>query len=218
MPKKASNTNTTSKAESTSSTNATALTANNAEEVAKEVVKRKSNGRNSPVIGNNGELYKDEAEKKAFIRKTLTHIIENAKKPIVKSDEEAEERISQYFVECAEDGRRPTVEEMCLVLGTTRSTVHKWETGELKTVSGHIIKKAKEIIASFDAAAVSENKLNPVTYFFRAKNYYGMKDQQDINIAPVQPLGAEQSTEKIEQKYAESIVDTTGVDVDVDGS
>lgn len=212
MPKKANNANTTNKAESTSGT---ALTANNTEEVAKEVVKRKRhNGNNSPVFGNNGELYKDEAEKKAFIRKTLTHIIENAKKPIVKSDEEAEERISQYFVECAEDGRRPTVEEMCLALGATRQTVFKWETGELKTISSNIVKKAKEIISSFDAAAVSENKLNPVTYFFRAKNYYGMKDQQDINIAPVQPLGAEEATEKIEQKYAESIIDTSGVDVD----
>ena len=215
MPKKASNANTTNKAESTSSTASTALTANNAEEVAKEVVKsQKGTYRNSPVIGAGQELFASTDEKREFTKRVLSSIIKNWNSPIVKTDEEAEERIDSYFSACAEEGRRPTVEELALILGTTRSTIYKWETGELKTISGNIIKKAKEVMASFDAATVSENKMHPTAYIFRAKNYYGMKDTQDINIKPVQPLGAEEATEKIEQKYAESIIDTTGTDVD----
>ena len=31
---------------------------------------------------------------------------------------------------------------------------------------------------------VTEGKINPVVYIFRAKNYFGMKDQQDLVLTP----------------------------------
>lgn len=31
---------------------------------------------------------------------------------------------------------------------------------------------------------VNEGKLNPVTYIFRSKNYYGMRDQQEYVLTP----------------------------------
>ena len=48
------------------------------------------------------------------------------------------------------------------------------------------------MIAAFDADMVAQNKLNPVAYIFRSKNYYGMKDQQDIVITPKQEVDSEQ--------------------------
>ena len=52
-----------------------------------------------------------------------------------------------------------------------------------------MIKKAKEFIASFESEMVTEGKINPVVYIFRAKNYFGMKDQQDVVLKPETPLG-----------------------------
>ena len=42
-----------------------------------------------------------------------------------------------------------------------------------------------------------------VTYCFRAKNYYGMRDQTDLVITPNQPLGGDVDPEDVAQKYAE---------------
>jgi hypothetical protein len=60
-----------------------------------------------------------------------------------------------------------------------------------------MIKKAKDLIAAYDANLVAEGKLNPVTYIFRSKNYYGMKDQQEHVITPNNPLGDAASPEEI---------------------
>ena len=47
-----------------------------------------------------------------------------------------------------------------------------------------------EFIKSFDAKLVVAGKLNPVTYFFRAKNYYGMVDKVEHEVIAKDPLEA----------------------------
>ena len=109
-------------------------------------------------------------------------------------------RSFEFFNSCIESGERPTVEKNCLALGYTRQTVNEWEHGS--DTRADIIKKAKEFIASYDAAMAVSGKLNPVLYFFRAKNYYGMKDQTDITIEPRQGI-TDQDAETVAAKYAE---------------
>ena len=94
---------------------------------------------------------------------------------------------------------------MCLALGYPRETIWKWETGREGSTPfrSNIIKKAKELIAAYDANLVAEGKLNPVTYIFRSKNYYGMKDQQEHVITPNNPLGDASSPEEIKKRLNE---------------
>lgn len=98
------------------------------------------------------------------------------------TDDEIEDRVIEYLTECYNTGQRITVEKLALALGITRETLWKWE--QASDARGNIIKKAKDAIASYDADMVTTGKLNPVPYIFRAKNYYGMKDQQDITLTP----------------------------------
>ena len=58
----------------------------------------------------------------------------------------------------------------------------------LRPARRNLIKKAKEFLASFDAQLVQEGKVNPTTYIFRAKNYFGLKDQQEYVLTPNNPL------------------------------
>lgn len=110
--------------------------------------------------------------------------------PIVKSDEECRERLEWFFDTCGQTGQLPTVEKMVMSLGAVKSTVFNWENGEgCSQVRMNLIKKAKEFIASFESEMVTEGKINPVVYIFRAKNYFGMKDQQDVVLKPESPLG-----------------------------
>ena len=82
----------------------------------------------------------------------------------------------------------------------------EWENGvKCSSERADLIKKGKEIIASFEAELAAKGKVNPVVYIFRAKNYFGMKDQQDVVVAPAQPLGADVPTEQLAEKYAKAL-------------
>lgn len=109
---------------------------------------------------------------------------------IVKDDEEARQRLYDFFIQCQENGELPIVEKMCMALGTVKQVVWQWEQGMgCSSTRTDLIKKGKEFIATFESEMVSEGKINPVVYIFRAKNFFGMKDVQDVVLTPNNPLG-----------------------------
>lgn len=124
---------------------------------------------------------------RAAIRKIHSEIIEAWRKPKVKSDEELCDRLAEYFERCLEKEVIPTIEEMWLYCGYYRDWAKDIFNGHSKGFSPQtalIIKKAKEYLATFDGKAALEGEINPIVYFFRAKNYYGMVDKQEIEVAP----------------------------------
>ena len=152
------------------------------------------------------KLEKDD-DKRVFIGKALHNILEvsRAFDAPPKTEEELCERLNWFFRTCQETNQLPTVEKMCLALSMPRSTVFDWESGNtrgLGPATSDILKKAKNLIASLDAELAQEGKIQPVVYMFRAKNYYGMKDQQDVVVTPNQ-AGNMPDRATIEAKYAE---------------
>jgi hypothetical protein len=123
------------------------------------------------------------------------------KMDIVKSDEECADRLNWYFSLCQERGQIPTVEDMCLALGTVRRTVWGWEQGELGNSRANMIKKAKEILAGIDAKLVSQGKIPQITYIFRAKNFFGMVDKQEHILTPNQKQDTDYNAEDIRSRY-----------------
>ncbi len=164
------------------------------EEATKEVVKKKRGSKSASVE-------KTTTASRNEIKEILSNSLYWYKREIVKSDEECAERLNEFFQRVAETGEIPTVEKMCLALGTVRQTVYDWEQGTQGSVRSVMIKKAKEILASLDAELVSRGKIPQVTYIFRAKNFFGMKDQQEHVITPNNPLGDTSNPEEIAQKY-----------------
>lgn len=53
--------------------------------------------------------------------------------------------------------------------------------------------------------AASMCGINPVVYFFRAKNYFGMKDQQDVVIRPESPLGDTVDRDRLEATIVQEL-------------
>ena len=125
------------------------------------------------------------------------------------TDDEIRERLELFFVTCFESGEIPTVESMCLALGYPRQTVWRWEVGDEGStpVRRDLIKKAKELLASFDAKMVQEGKVNPVTYIFRAKNYFGLQDKQEYVLTPNNPLGDHTDPSDIQKRLEEGVID-----------
>lgn len=147
-------------------------------------------------------------EDRALVAQLLTEALTEYRQPKVKNNEELMKRIDDYFSRCAQNGQVPTVEEMSLSTGYSISTVMDWEIGRNKGFSPEtslIIKKAKGYLQTFDAKLVIAGKMNFLAYCFRAKNYYGMKDQQEVMLTPNAPLGEATSPEELRRKYLEDV-------------
>ena len=173
---------------------------------------------NSPAYGRGGkynfpnarmQLIEQDDEKRAFVAKAIENnlVFFNAGiQDKVRSDDELCERLNWFFSECARTQQVPSVEKMANALGYHRNTLNDWENGVnagFGPGTKGIIKQAKQILASVDAELAQEGKTQPVVYMFRAKNFYGMRDQQDVVLTP--NAGGIESADKatIEAKYAE---------------
>lgn len=124
-------------------------------------------------------------------------------RPCVKTDDECAERLNAYFKQCADEGQIPTVEDMALALGTVTSVLLEWQRGSVGPVRSGMVKKAKQILAGIDAKLVSQGKIPQVTYIFRAKNFFGMTDKQEVVVTPNNPLGDETPPDELQAKYIE---------------
>lgn len=144
-------------------------------------------------------------EDRQLVSRLLGEVLHEYKQPKVKSDEELQNRLNEYFQRCAETGQIPTVEEMSMCTGYSQATVWDWEMGRNKGFSdstSEIIKKAKGFLKTFDAKLVISGKMNFLAYCFRAKNYYGMSDRNEYVItAPTQDDSAF-SADDMAKRYA----------------
>ena len=174
------------------------IKADSLQETTNEIVK--TSKRKTPANLEGGS-----SAKKEDVSRILGNCLKWYKLDKVKSIEELNTRLEFFFTECFATGEIPTVEKMCLAIGYPRETVWRWETGEreceLGSAGGNIIKKAKNFLATFESEMVTEGKINPVVYIFRAKNFFGMKDQQEHVITPNNPMGDVSDPEEIAQKY-----------------
>lgn len=149
--------------------------------------------------------------KKEDISRIVSESVQYFPREPVKTNEECAERLNDYFAQCCRTGQIPTVEDMCLALGVTRQTVWEWENGKrgANQERRDMIKKAKEILAAIDAKLVTEGKIPQVTYIFRAKNFFGMKDQQEVVLTPNNPLGDAEDSKALKDKYLENTYGVT---------
>ena len=169
-------------------------------EVGKKVTKGRGGKNNFP----SSKVAVETAEDKALVSKLLTEVLVEYKQPKVKNDEELAERINEYFMRCAMNGQVPTVEEMCMSTGYAQSTIWDWETGRRQGFSNstaEVIKKAKDVLKTFDAKLVISGKLNFLAYCFRAKNYYGMVDKQEMVVTPNMNNDSDYSADDIKKRY-----------------
>ena len=172
---------------------------------------------NRPAYGKGGkynfpnarmQLIEQDDEKRAFVAKCIENnlVFFNAGvQSKVSNDEELCERLNWFFSQCAETQQIPNVEKMANAIGYHRSTLNDWENGVqngFSPATKDIIKQAKQILASIDAELAQDGKTQPVVYMFRAKNFYGMRDQQDVVVTPNTGMDAADKA-TIEAKYKE---------------
>lgn len=114
-----------------------------------------------------------------------------------KTPEELQDRFTAYFTLCSNNGMPPTIEGLALCSGWCRTTFYDIGEGRQSVQFTNTIKKAKDYVCNYDAAMASIGKVNAPVYIFRAKNFYNMKDVQEIQAVPLQDATKPQNENEI---------------------
>lgn len=130
-------------------------------------------------------------------------------KPIDISDpKQVEDRITDYFMHCIDNDRKPNVVGMANWLGIDRSTLYTWKVGEYRaSTHSTIIKKAMTILEELWVDYMQNGKMNPASGIFLGKNMFGYKDTQDVVVTPHNPLGDYADQKQLSERIEATVID-----------
>ena len=182
----------------------------NAEEAAEQVVKH---GRGRYPIPDFGQENAKPGDNSRYLRQA--RVAMNLPPIDISDPKQVENRINDYLNYCEDHDKKPGMVELSLWLGVNRDTLKSWKRGEWRsTTHKQIIEKYVTLLEAQWTDYMLNNKVNPASGIFLAKNLFGYRDTQDVVIEPKTPLGEETDAAQLESKYAESVVDTTATEVD----
>jgi len=129
--------------------------------------------------------------------------------PIDISDpEQVKNRITEYFIYCEKNDRKPQLVGMANWLGVSRETLNTWKRGEYRSEThSDIIKKAVDVLEEIWADYMQNGKINPASGIFLGKNFFGYRDEQQVVITPNNPLETA-DPETARKKYLDAIPET----------
>ena len=171
-------------------------------------VKRKSNGKNSPVIGDNGLNLADGDNSKYL---AVSMKLMNLPDIDLKDPEQVIDRLNEYFQIHADNDMKPTVAGMGLALGLDRRRLWEIRTGNLKggnseydlpTMTLDAIKKAYKLMENLWENYMQNGKINPVSGIFLGKNNFGYQDKTEYVVTPNTNSDSDYSTDDIRKRYA----------------
>ena len=176
--------------------------------MAENKPKRKSNGKNSPVIGDNGLMVEPGDN-----TKYLSLGMELFRLPAIdlKVPEQVENRLNEFFEIHARYDMKPTVAGMGMALGLDRRRLWEIKTGnyntsksieELPTLTKDAIKKAYKLMENLWENYMQNGKINPVSGIFLGKNNFGYQDKTEYVVTPNTNSDSDYSTDDIRKRYA----------------
>lgn len=101
---------------------------------------------------------------------------------IFKSREECQEDVEGYFKLCYDYEVIPTIASMCVYMGMSRDRLYE-TIKEPDNDFCDILKSAVETCQSYQELPALDGTLSAPTWIFTAKNYFGMKDTQNVDIS-----------------------------------
>lgn len=123
------------------------------------------------------------------------------------SVEELEKDIEEYFDACREYNMMPTNVSLALWLGCDEDTLNNHANNPNSPFFG-VIKSVKQYLHSLMQSGTLSGDINPVTYIFLSKNYYGMKDDKNITVTPAtsNTTNSQETMDAIQKQIEEETV------------
>ena len=174
-----------------------------------QVIKRKSNGNNSPMLGMNA--YDLEPGDNAKYLRNSMHLM-NLPEIDLHDVEQVVNRLNEYFEFMASSDIKPTVSGMALALnGMSRQTL--WAITHDAPLGGRgnytslpkdvtdTLKKAYRIMEVLWEDYVQNGKINPVMGIFLGKNNFGYKDKTEYVVTPNVQQDNDYDADAIRERY-----------------
>ena len=170
--------------------------------------KRKGNGKNSPVIGDNG-IMTESGDNTKYLAVSMQ--LMNLPEIDLKDPVQVNDRLNLYFQIHADNDMKPTVAGMGMALGLDRRRLWEIKTGnhysnkwmdELPTLTVDSIKKAYKLMENLWENYMQNGKINPVSGIFLGKNNFGYQDKTEYVVTPNTNSDSDYSTEDIRKRYA----------------
>ena len=195
------------------------VTKKNNDEVVDEIVKKPRNGKNSPVIGDNG-LQVEPGDNAKYLMVSM-QLMELPDIDLTDADQ-VRARLSEYFRIHAENDLKPTVAGMGLALnGMDRRRLWEIRTDvpnrnlDLPTLTRDSIKKAYKLMENLWENYMQNGKINPVSGIFLGKNNFGYQDKTEYVVTPNVNSDSDYNAEDIKKRY---LTDSSTLEQLSDGS
>ena len=169
--------------------------------------KRKSNGKNSPVIGDNG-LMVEPGDNTKFLAVGMQ--LFQMPKIDLTEPQQVIDRLNEFFQIHADNDMKPTVAGMGMALGLDRRRLWEIKTGnfgtqkslsELPTLTKDSIKKAYDYMEILWENYMQNGKINPVSGIFLGKNNFSYVDKQEHVITPNTHSDSDYNADDIRKRY-----------------
>lgn len=160
-------------------------------EEQKDVSKGGNHGNTSSHKQLNNSGYFAQENVKEYQREMLTHLFSGEKKKkkgrggFFETREELDEWLQEFFNLCISKEVVPTISALSTFLMCSRDVIYS----HANNPSSPFFESCRNAIEYCHAcleSGASESKLNSVAYIFQAKNYFNMKDVQEVKVAPNQ--------------------------------
>lgn len=161
------------------------------------VEERKDTRKNNGTVSKSRVAYMSQPNVKEFNKAMEKKIFQ--KKPVnaFSKYEDLEKEISDFFDICSRTDTVPTVTSLALWLGCDRDTIYNHANNPNSPHFG-TMKRTLNYLHSVMENGTVQGKINPVTYIFLSKNYYGMRDDKNITVTPTGPSQDTNSPETID--------------------
>ena len=157
--------------------------------------------RNRPDLANFGQENVEPGDNSRFLRHALATL--NMPPIDISDPKQVEDRITWYFLHCADNEMKPTVKGLCNAIGISRNTLRTWYNEEYRgSTHSPMIKKAYDLLEELWEDYMLNGKINPVSGIFLGRNHWGYQDKIDLVVTPNNTMEAK-NPQEIEAKYAE---------------
>lgn len=153
------------------------------EDFDKYVQERKDTRKNNGTVSKSRVAYMAQPNVKEFNKEMQKKIFTKSRVNAFSKYEDLEKEISDFFEICSRTDTVPTVTSLALWLGCNRDTIYAHANNSNSPYSD-VMKRTINYMHSVMENGTVDGKINPVTYIFLSKNYYGMRDDKNITVTP----------------------------------
>lgn len=153
--------------------------------VERELSKQKNTKKNNQTVNKGSIAYMSKDNVKKFnkeLEKKMFNSSGVGRPYAFSSLEQLEKDMSEYFDTCRKYDIMPTNVSLALWLGCDEDTISNHAKNQNSPFFG-VMKNTKQYLHSLMQGGTLAGEINPVTYIFLSKNYYGMKDDKNIQVS-----------------------------------